>query len=328
MENSLAKPMVALFCAIITITVAAPDVSAQAQYPGKPVRVIVPSAAGGGPDTNTRVVTGQLSAQLGQQCVVDNRPGGAGTIGMELIAKSAPDGYTVGYGNATTLAFNRFLMKLPYDAERDFRLIAQTTNTYNVISVTVSLPVKSVQELIDYAKKNPGKLAFGSSGNASSGHIVCELFQAATGTRMVHVPYKGSPQSIIDLIGGQVQLTFDPVATISQHVKTGKVRGLAVTGPRRSTSLPQLPTAIESGVPGFAYTIWGGIVAPAATPQAIVTKLNAEINKALSSPAVLEKFAALGYEPAGGTPEEFASLPRIEVARSGDIIKRSGAKAE
>jgi tripartite-type tricarboxylate transporter receptor subunit TctC len=297
-------------------------------YPGKPVRVIVPAVAGGGPDTITRLVTGQLSALLGQQFVVDNRPGGAGTIGMELIARSAPDGYTVGYGNATTLAFNRYLMKLPYDAERDFRLIAQTTNTYDVIAVTLSLPVKSVQELIDYTKKNPGKLAFGSSGNASSGHIVCELFQTATGTRMVHVPYKGSPQAIVDLIGGQVQLMFDPVATISQHVKTGKVRGLAVTGPRRSTALPQLPTAIESGMPGFAFTIWGGIVAPVATSQTIVTKLNAEINKALSSPAVLEKFAALGYEPAGGTPEEFASLARIEVARSGDIIKRSSAKAE
>ncbi len=297
-------------------------------YPNRPIRLIVPSASGDGPDIIMRLIAGELGRSVGKPVVIENRPGAGGVVGVELVAKAVPDGHTIGYGNSSTLAINRALMRLPYDADRDLRYVVQTTNTCNVLAATLSLPVRTAKELIDFARQNPGKLLYGSPGNGTTSHVSGELFQTMTGTRMVHVPYKGSPQAITDLVAGQVHVMLGPVAAISPHVKSGKLRGLAVTCPQRSTALPDLPTVAEAGVPGYEVSIWGGIIAPADTSNSIVAKLNAEINRAMTSAAVTERFTTLGYEPAGGTPEQFAALVTRETAKWAEVVKRSGARID
>ncbi len=302
--------------------------AAAGEYPQKPIRLIVPSASGDGPDIIMRLIAGELGNSVGKPVVIENRPGAGGVVGVELVARATPDGYTIGYGNSSTLAINRALMKLPYDADRDLQYVVQTTNTCNVLATTLSLPVRTAKDLIDFAGQNPGKLLYGSPGNGTTSHVSGELFQAMTGTRMVHVPYKGSPQAITDLVAGQVHVMLGPVAAISPHVKSGKLRGLAVTCPQRSTALPDLPTVAEAGVPGYEVSIWGGIIVPAATSKSIVARLNAEINRAMTSAAVTERFTTLGYEPAGGTPEQFAALVTKETAKWAEVVKRSGARID
>ncbi len=303
--------------------------TACAAYPDRPMRLIISSAAGGSPDVVTRILAIELVKQMGQQIVIDNRPGGAQTIGTEMVVRATPDGYTIGYANVVTLAINKTLLpKQPYDADKDLLLVGQFLSTHNVLAVNPSLPVKNVRELVDHAKKNPGKLFNASAGNGTTGHLGGELFKIMTGTQIVHVPYKGSPQGLQDLMAGQVQLMFDNLTSSSPHVKSGKLRGLGVSGPRRSPVFPDMPTIAEAGVPGYETTAWGGLVLPVGTPREIVAKLNAEVNRALQSPQLKERYAAIDAEPVGGSIAEFAEFVKKESAKWGDVVRKSGAKLD
>ncbi|MGZ5258159.1 MAG: Bug family tripartite tricarboxylate transporter substrate binding protein [Burkholderiales bacterium] len=298
-----------------------------AEYPDRPIRFIVPSAVGGAADINARLLAAELTKLVGQQIVVDNRPGAAGSIGMELIARAFPDGYTIGYGTSAALAINRTLLaQLPYDPDKDFQMVALMGYQPNLLAVALSLPVKSVQELIVYAKNNPGKLSYGSSGSGTPSHLGMEMFKYMTGTQIVHVPYKAAQQAIAEMIAGQVHLLFDNFGSIVPHVKGGRIRGLGVTSKKRSSALPELPTLDEAGVPGFELTAWGGVVVPAGVRKPTVAKLNAEINRGLASPSLKEKVSLFGYEVAGGTPEHFTEHVKQEAAKWAAVIKRSGAK--
>jgi tripartite-type tricarboxylate transporter receptor subunit TctC len=300
-----------------------------ADYPDHPIRLIVPQAAGSATDNAARLLGGVLSQELGQQIIIDNRPGGALTIGLDLIAKSAPDGYTIGMGPIGALAITRHMVsKLPYDIERDFQPIALVTRGQMLLAVSPKLPVNSVTELIAYARQNPGKLTNASSSNGSPGHVGAELFKHMTGTKIVHVPYRGGSLAINDLIAGHVDLMFESLQSIAPVGRDGKVRALAVSGDHRSPSFPDLPTVAEAGVPGYVAATWTGVIAPAGVPRPIVDKLNAAINRALKSEAFLEKFSKFGDEPGGGTPEEFAATIRADSAKWGDVVKRSGAKLD
>ena len=315
--------------ALVTAVLAGAASPAIAAYPERPIRLIISSAAGGSPDVVTRILAAELTRQMGQQIIIDNRPGGAQTIGTEMVVRASPDGYTIGYANVVTLAINKSLLpKQPYDPDKDLALVGQFLSTYNLLAVTNALPVKSVKELIAHARQNPGKLLNASGGNGTTGHLGGELFKIMTGTHIVHVPYKGSPQGITDLIAGQVHLMFDNLTSISPHARSGKVRGLGVSSLKRSPIFPDLPTISEAGVPGYETNAWGGLVVPAATPRAIVTKLNAEVNRALQSPALKERYAQIEAEPVGGTPEQFAAYVKKETAKWAEVVKKSGAKLD
>ena len=315
---------IASICLAATITVAS-----AADYPDHSIRLIVPQAPGSATDNAARLLGAVLSQELGQQIIVDNRPGGALTIGLDLVAKSPPDGYTIGMGPIGALAITRHMVsKLPYDIERDFQPIALVMRGQMLLAVSPRLPVNSVKELIDYAKQNPGKLTNASSSNGSPGHVGAELFKYLTGTKIVHVPYRGGSLAINDLIAGHVDLMFESLQSIAPFGRDGKVRALAVTGDHRSPSFPDLPTVAEAGVPGYVAATWTGVIAPAGVPRPIVDKLNAAINKALKSDAFLEKFSKFGDEPAGGTPEDFAAAIKADSAKWADVVKHSGAKLD
>ena len=302
---------------------------ARAQYPDHPIRLVVPQAAGSATDNFARLLAPPLSKQLGQTVVVDNRPGGALTVGIDAVAKAPADGYTIGLGPVGALAITRHMVeKLPYDIERDLQPVALVQVGYMLLAVSPKLPVNSVSELIAYAKANPGKLFNASSSNGSPGHVSGELFKFMTGTQIVHVPYKGGAPAIADLIAGNVQVMFESTNSISAYVKDGRVRGLAVSGAKRSAALPDLPTIAEAGVPGYEVTVWSGIIAPAGLPKPIFAQLNAATNAALESAEAKEKIARLGSEGGGGTPEEFAALIRRDSAKWADVIKRSGARID
>jgi tripartite-type tricarboxylate transporter receptor subunit TctC len=300
-----------------------------AAYPEKPVRVIVPSAAGGSPDTLTRLLVGELAKSLGQAFVVDNKPGAAGQIAMRDLANSPPDGYTIAYANVVTHAINKGLLPtLSYDAEKDTTPIALVAFTQNALVVNPGIAAKNVGELVALAKQQPQKLSMASAGNGTTGHLSGEMFKAATGAQIVHAPYRGSPQAINDLIGGQVQLMFDNLASIGPHIQSGRVRALAVTGNKRSPLFPDLPTMEEAGVKNVVATAWGGFVAPAKTPELIVNRMNAELNKILARDDVKARLAGMGFEPFIGSPADFAKHSRSETVMWADIIRRSGAKAD
>jgi tripartite-type tricarboxylate transporter receptor subunit TctC len=302
---------------------------AAAQYPDRPIRLVVPQAAGSATDNVSRTLAPELSKQLGQNVVVDNRPGGALTIGIDIVAKSAPDGYTIGQGPVGALAITRHMVaKLPYDIERDLQPVALVTTGYMLLAVSPKTPFHSVKELIDYAKKNPGKLSNASSSNGSPGHVSGELFKYMTGTDIVHIPYKGGAPAIADLIAGNVELMFESTNSIAPHVRAGRVRALAVTGLKRSISLPEVPTLVEAGVPGYEVNAWSGVIAPAGLPRPILDKLNKAINAAIVAPETQQRFEQLGSEGGGGTPEEFAELIRRDSAKWADVVKRSGAKID
>src|SRR3954467_3067648 len=265
---------------------------------------------------------------MGAPVGIENKPGASYVLGRMDIVKASPDGYTLGYGNIVSLAINRSLLpSLPYDPERDLTLISNVTYVFNMLAVNNDLPVRSVRELIDYAKKNPGKLSNGSSGNGTTGHLGGELFKTMTGTDIVHVPYKGSAQAINDLISGNLQVMFDNVPSIGPHVKAGRVRGLGVSAPRRAAQFPDLP-AITEVVPGYETNAWGGVIAPARLPKDMVAKWHEHIRKALASPAVAERYRSLDSEPDGSGPEAFAELVRRETPKWADVIRRSGAKVD
>ncbi|HWM43100.1 MAG TPA: tripartite tricarboxylate transporter substrate binding protein [Burkholderiales bacterium] len=300
-----------------------------AAYPEKPIRFVIPSAAGGSVDVLMRILTQQLSAQMNVAFVVENKPGASFVLGTMDIVKAPPDGYTIGYGNLVSLAINKPLLgSIPYDVEKDLTLISNCVRVFNLLAVNHKLPVGSVQELIAYAKKNPGKLTTGSSGNGTTGHLGAELFKAMTGTVIVHVPYKGSPQAINDLMAGQIDMMFDNISSIGPHARAGRVKGIAVSGPRRSPVFPDLPTIAEAGVPGYETVAWGGVIGPAKLPADIVSRLNQEIKKALAAPNVLERYKQLDTEPDGGTPEEFMALVKRETPKWAEVIRRSGAKVD
>jgi len=303
--------------------------AALAAYPDRPVRYVLGSAAGGGPDIAARVIMAELGRQIGQQVIVENRPGASGTIGLDIIARATPDGYTIGHGNIQTLAISRSVIpKLPYNIDRDLQPVVHMYGTPNLLAITLSIPAQSVQELIGYAKKNPDKLLYASTGNGSSVHVGMELFKLLTGTQMLHVPFKAAVTAITDLTAGRVHVMADNINSIGPHVKSGRLRGLGVTSAKRVPAFADLPTVAEAGVPGFDVSAWAGVIVPAGVPKAIVARLNAEVNKVLVAPAVADKLPDLGLIVAGGTPEQFAAHIKKETARWADVVKRSGAKMD
>jgi tripartite-type tricarboxylate transporter receptor subunit TctC len=314
---------------LLLLAVLAPA-AARAEYPDRPIRFIVPQAAGSATDTVARILAAELTRELGgAQILVDDRPGAALTLGLDLVAKSPPDGYTIGMGPIGALAITRHMVgRLPYDIERDFQPIALVVRGHLLLAVTPSLPVKSVTELIAYAKANPGKLSNASSSNGSPGHVGGELFKYMTGTDIVHVPYKGGAAAINDLIAGRVQLMFESLNSIAPFAHAGTVHALAVGSDHRSAAFPELPTIAESGVPGYEAGTWTGVIAPAGVPRPITDKLNAAINRAILSPTFKERFSNIGDEPAGGAPEDFAKVIAADSAKWADVVKRSGARIE
>ncbi len=292
------------------------------EYPRKPVRLIVPFAAGGGNDTVARAIAQQLSAGFGQQVYVDNRAGAGGVIGAELAAKAPADGYTLFLGGVGSHAVNPNLhARLPYDPIKDFAPITLIASAPSVLVVHLSVPADTIREFVALARARPGKLNYASNGNGSSAHLAAVMYESMAGVDMVHVPYKGLAPALADLLSGEVQLMFSSMVAIVPHIKAGKLRALAVTGKKRSPLLPEVPTIAESGLPGYEAGSWYGILAPAGTPRDIVLKLNAEIVKVLKRPEVRERLANEGAEPIGGTPEEFAAHVKAELARMGKVIR-------
>ena len=293
--------------------------AAAADYPDHPIRLIVPQAAGSATDNAARLLGAVLTQELGQQIIIDNRPGGALTIGLDLLAKAPADGYTIGMGPIGALAITRHMVaKLPYDIERDFQPVCLVTRGHLLLAVSPDSPFHSVKELIAYAKANPGKLSNASSSNGSPGHVGGELFKTMTGTDIVHIPYRGGSLAIQDLIAGRVDIMFESLQSIAPIAHDGKVRALAVSGVTRSPAFPDLPTIAEAGVPGYAAPTWTGVI----------DKLNAAINKALASPAFLKKFESTGDEAGGGTPEEFAATIKADSAKWEDVVKRANVKLD
>jgi tripartite-type tricarboxylate transporter receptor subunit TctC len=298
-------------------------------YPTHSVRMIVPYPAGGSVDVLGRAVAEKLSVSMGQPVVPDNRVGANGSIAHQAVATAPADGYTIGMSGTSPLVLAPHQIKdLPYDPTKDFAYLACPGTTPFVIDVHPSLPVKTVQELVAYAKANPGKLNFGSAGMGNSAHLSAELFKRATGIDMVHVPYKGNALAMQDLIAGNIQVLFDPVQTSIPQIQSGRVRPLAVTSRTRFAELPNLPTVAESGYPGYDFVVWYAFVAPAATPAPIVARLNAEINKAVSDPEMKKKFAALGADLTTSNPDECGAFVRSELAVWGKLMADVGIRKE
>ena len=297
-------------------------------YPNRPVRIIVPSAPGGLPDIQSRLMAAELTKQLGQQVVVDNRAGASSIIGFELIARSTPDGYTLGYATFPVATNPSVFAKLPYDAVKDFRMVMHQVSALNILAVTPAMPIHSVQDLVAHGRANPAKVSYGISGFGASNHLALELLTMMTGARFTPISYKAIQQAIADAIAGQIHVVCDNMGSIMPHVKAGRMRGLAVTSPQRSPAMPDLPTVAESGVPGYEIMPWSGYVVPMKTPSDIVKRLNAELNKALFSPTVSERMAAMGSIPVGGTPEQLEQHLKREIAKWAQVIKAAGIKPQ
>jgi tripartite-type tricarboxylate transporter receptor subunit TctC len=318
-----------LFCLLVVLLSLAPVPADAQSYPAKPIRIVVPFPAGGPLDVTARAIGQKLSEAWGQPVVIDNRPGAGGNIGADLVAKSAPDGYTILEGALSTHAVNVSLYgKMPYDPLKDFAPITLVATTPNVLVVNPGLPVHSVTELVAYAKAHPGALSFGSGSNGSAGHLAGELFKMEAGVDMVHVPYKGAAPALQGLLAGDTQLMFDNLASSTPQLKAGRLTALAVTTARRTALMPELPTLAESGLPGFDITTWWGFLAPAGTPKEIVAKWNAEVVRILSTAEMKAFFAQQGAEPAPTTPDQFAELIRSEIPKYAKIVKASGAKVD
>ena len=315
-----------IFCAAWTSEARA---QTAATFPDRPIRLIVPQAPGSATDNISRIVAAELGPQLGTTIVIENRPGAAFTLGLDLVAKAPPDGYTLGVGPIGGLAISPNMMsKLPYDILRDFQPISLFSRGHLLLAVSPKFNIRSVKELIDEAKKNPGKLTNASSATGSPGHVGGELFKYMTDTKIIHVPYRGGALAINDLIAGHVQLMFESLNSISPHAKSGEVRGLGVSGPRRSPAFPEMPTIAEAGVPGYDASTWSGMVGPAGMPRDIVMKINAAMDRVLKSPTFLQRFGSIGDEPGGGPPEVFGDIIRTDLAKWKDVVQRSGAKLE
>ena len=302
---------------------------AQTAYPSKPITIIVPFSAGGTTDILARVVGLHVGQTLGQPVIVDNRAGAGGNIGTQAVARAPADGYTLLMGTVGTHAINQGLYKkLPFDPIKDFTPLSRVAMVPNLLVANPAQPYKNVKELIAYAKANPGKVNFASSGNGTSIHLSAELFKQMTQVEMQHVPYKGSAPAVADLIGGQTAIMFDNMPSVMPHVKAGKLRAMAVTTARRSPALPDVPTIAESGVPGYDTSSWFGLLAPVGTPADVVAKLNAAIVKALADPEVKTKLAEQGAEPHPEKPEQFAAFIGAETTKWGKVVKESGASVD
>lgn len=304
-------------------------------YPAKPVTMVVPFAAGGTTDILARAVSHELSKALGQQFIVDNRPGAGGNIGAQLVSRAAPDGYTLLMGTVGTHGINQSLYpKLPYDPVKDFVPVTVVAAVPNVVVLNAAFAEKNkindITSFVNYARANPGKLNMASAGNGTSIHLAGELFKTQSKTFMVHIPYRGSAPAIADLIGGQADVMFDNLPSAMPHIKAGKLRALAVTAAKRSPSLPDVPTIAETGgdLAKYEASSWFGVLAPAGTPKEIVTRLQQEISKALATPAIKEKLLAQGAEPIGNTTEQFAAFIQSETAKWAKVVKDSGAKVD
>lgn len=297
-------------------------------YPTKPVRVVVPFAPGGINDVLARILSQKLTENLGATIVIDNRGGAGGTLGSNIVAHAAPDGYTLLFSSSSTIAVSPSMYSnLPYDPVKDFSPIVQVASVGSVLVVHPSIPANSVRELIAYAKANPGKLNYGSAGAGASQHLASELFKTMAGINMVHVPYKGGGPAMVDLLAGQISLMIELMPTALAQIKGGKVRALAVSTPKRSPVLPDLPTIAET-LPGYDLTIWTGMLAPGGTPKEIVQRLSSAVLTVLKSPEMRERFASQGAEPVGDTPEQFAAYIKKEIERWAVVVKASGAKAD
>ena len=317
-----------IFLAGILPAIVATGVQAQA-WPAKSVRLVVPAPAGSAPDFLSRTLGQKLTEAWGQTVVIDNIVGAAGNIGTERVAKAPPDGYTLLFNTIGPIAVNLSLYgKLPFDPVKDFVPITLVAKTPNILGLHPSVPVRSVKDLIALARKNPGRLHYGSPGSGTTPHLSGELFNSMLGLSVVHVPYKSSAQMTTDAIGGQVDLIFHNAPVLQPHVQSGKLRGLAVTSERRLSSVPDLPTMIEAGVPGFEVTAWFGLLAPAGTPPAVLGRIHADAARIVAAPDVRERFIGQAAEPIGNRPEEFAAFIRAEVEKWSKVIKASGAKAE
>jgi len=311
---------------MLAAALAAPTALAQG-YPDKSVRVIVPFSAGGSTDTVTRIIAQKLSASMGQSFVVENRGGAGGNLGADLVAKSKPDGYTI-LAAAGSFAINASLYKsLPFDPLKDFDPIIHICTVTGIVVTHPSVPATTVPELIALAKAKPGTINFASAGSGTVIHLAGELFKTMAQVDMTHVPYKGSGPALADLIGGQVQVMFANMPGTLQHVKTGRLRVLAVTSEKRSALLPETPTVAEAALPGYKAATWFGILAPAGTPPDVVAKLNRELAKALASPDLTEHLRMEGAEPTGGTPEQFRAFLKEDIERWAAVVRASGAKA-
>jgi tripartite-type tricarboxylate transporter receptor subunit TctC len=315
---------------LLAAALAALPMAAFAQgYPSKPIRFVVPYPPGGPLDTIARLLGQKVSEGVKQPVIVENKPGAGGNIGADFVAKSLADGHTILMGAVATHAINPTLYaKIPYDPVRDFAPITQVASTPNVLVVNPSLPVSSVAELIAHAKANPGKLNFGSGSTGSAGHLAGELFNSLAGVQMTHIPYKGAAPAMRDLIGGQIHLMFDNLASSLTQVRAGRVKALAVTTANRSSLAPELPTVAESGLAGFDISTWFGVFAPAGTPREAITRLHTEFTRALAAPDVREKMLNMGAEPVGNTPAEFAAFIRAEAGKYARVIKASGARVD
>jgi tripartite-type tricarboxylate transporter receptor subunit TctC len=315
------------FFAAVALAALAGQAAAQA-FPSKPIRFVVPFP-GGFSDVLARLLGARLSESLGRPVVVENRAGGSGQIGAQEVLRAPADGHTLFMGHIGTHAINPHIFdKLAYDPERDFMPVTLLVTVPNLLVVHPSVPARTVQELVAYARKNPGKLSYASPGNGTSGHLAAELFKARAGVDIVHVPYKGAAPALLDVMAGQVQLLFDTFAASLPQARAGKVRALAVTSLKRQAAAPEIPTMDESGFAGWDTGPWFGVMVRAGTPEPVVSRLNAEFVKALQAPEVREKLVAQGAVPVGGTAEEFAAYIRAESARWGAVVQAAGIKAD
>ena len=309
---------------VLAALVSATGPASAQTYPTKPIRIVAPSTPGDAPDVIARLVAERLTAALGQQVVVENRPGAGGVVGSEIVAKSAPDGYTLIMGNAGSHGINAAVYrKLPYNILQDFAPISQIAVAPNVFVVNPDLPVKTIPELIAYAKARPGQLSYASGGNGSSSHMSMELLKSMAGIDVVHVPYKGSSPALTDVIGGQCAVMSVNMPPAVPHVKAGKLRALAVTTRARASSMPELPTVGET-LPGYETVAWFGVLAPAGTPKDIVNRLSAELARIAKSPEMRERLGGMGAEPVGGTPEEFGAVMARDIAKWTTLAKSVG----
>lgn len=311
------------------VTLAGAEPSSAQTWPAHPIKFVVAAPAGSSIDVLARTIGDKLKDRLGQPVVVENRPAAGGTAATDFVAKSTPDGYTMVMSFNGPLAFGPHLYsKLPYDPQRDLAAVVITSSQPNVLAVTASLPVKSVKELVDYAKANPGKLSYASVGNGSSSHLTMELLKSTAGVDIVHVPFNGSPPAVTATIQGETQLMFAVMQPLQAQIQAGKLRALAVTASKRFALLPDLPTIAESGYPGFEAVAWNGALVAAGTPRAVIERLNVEINAILKDPAVKGALNAQGFELIGGSPEEFAALIKSESAKWAPVIVKTGAKVD
>ena len=314
---------------LLLIALCASTVVAHAQqFPSKPIRIIVPFAPGGATDSVMRMVSPKLAEGIGQSVVVENRAGGATTIGMDAVAKSPPDGHTLGVANLSFAVNPVLLSKMPYNTDRDFAPVALIASVPFVMAVHPSVPAKSIKELVALAKSRPGALNYSSSGNGSATQMATELFAFITGTRLVHVPFTGGGPALVSALAGEVSIYCASIPAMAPHFKSGRLRPLAITSVQRDPAMPELPTMIEAGVPGYEAREWTGIVVPAATPRAVITRLNQELVKTMSAPDLSKRLAAVGAHPVTSTPEEFAAHVQKELAVWSKVIKAANIRIE